>query len=72
MQQLWQTICLAYQGDRKPCDTPCLHCARIEEALAADPLYNARFPECRACGEPFMHVQNSGDKWLCDKCRPQQ
>ncbi len=27
---------------------------------------------CMDCGEGFEHVPNSGDKWRCDKCRPQQ
>ena len=30
----WQKICLAYQGDTKPCATACLHCHRIETALS--------------------------------------
>ncbi len=33
----WRSICLAYQGDSKPCATPCLHCARIETALMPKP-----------------------------------
>lgn len=47
-QQLWQTICLSYQGDTKPCETPCLHCARIEEALAQDDTYNEKYPDPHA------------------------
>ena len=36
MTQLWKIVCLAYQGDTKNCTTPCLHCARIEDALAVN------------------------------------
>jgi hypothetical protein len=33
----WQNICLAYQGDTRPCATPCLHCSRISAALEPKP-----------------------------------
>lgn len=32
----WQKICLVYQGDTKPCDTPCLYCSRVARALGQE------------------------------------
>jgi hypothetical protein len=32
----WQKCCLVWQGDAKPCETSCLHCAKMAEVIETE------------------------------------
>lgn len=62
---LWETICLAYQGDTKACATPCLHCDRIAAAItaAAEVGEQAIGSEAGVCATHILR-----DKELIERC----